>query len=108
MTRRCYAQHRRLSPPEIEQEGRYAGRALQLARSGEALPQALVADAALTMAHIARDRDDLVGCRAHLEYAITLASNGDRLGWALVGLGPGHPLIDRIRRKLLAGLQPDH
>jgi tetratricopeptide (TPR) repeat protein len=71
-----------------------AERALRLTRGHHAVPATLVADVSLTIAGIARDRDDTEGCRTHLEHAVTvlqLAPDGadrDRLlGWSLVGLG---------------------
>jgi hypothetical protein len=82
------------SAGDLDEAAREAECALRLARSHHAVPATLVADVALTMARIAQDRDDSLGCRTHLERAVTVlqaspdGADRDRLlGWALVGLG---------------------
>jgi tetratricopeptide (TPR) repeat protein len=79
---------------DLDEAARDAERALRLARRHSAT---LVADVALTAARIAQDRDDAVGCRAHLHCALTTleqapaGADRDRLrGWAMVGLGEQH------------------
>jgi tetratricopeptide (TPR) repeat protein len=79
---------------DLDTAARYAQRALALAHSHPAVPAALVADAALAAARVARDREDFAGCQEHLEHAIAVlrAAPGDPdrdqlLALALVGLG---------------------
>jgi tetratricopeptide (TPR) repeat protein len=78
---------------DLDAAGRAAECALRLTHRDRAVPPELAADAALTMARIAQDRDDFASCRDHLEHAVALlrrATDGtdrDRLlGWALLGL----------------------
>ncbi len=82
---------------DLDEAARDAERALRLAHRHPAAPATLVADAALTLARIAQDRDDAVSCRTHLHHAITAlqaapaGADRDRLlGWALIGLGDQH------------------
>jgi tetratricopeptide (TPR) repeat protein len=77
---------------DLDAAARAAERALRLAHRQE-VPAKLVADAALTMARIAQDRDEFARCRDQLEHAVavlrTAADDEERdrlLGWALVGV----------------------
>jgi tetratricopeptide (TPR) repeat protein len=79
---------------DLDEAARDGERASRLARGHPAVPVTLAADVALTMARIARDRDDLARASAELEHAIAVLQAApeaaDRLGWALVGLGDLH------------------
>ena len=82
---------------DLAEASRAAHRALRLAHTHGAVPATLVAEAALTVARIAQDGDDLARSRVHLNHAVDLLeaapSDAERdrvLAWALVGSGDEH------------------
>jgi tetratricopeptide (TPR) repeat protein len=84
---------------DLDEAARDAYRALRLVRSCRpgVAPVRLVAEIALTLAHVERDRDRYAASRAHLEYSLSLlepaTSTVERDGllvWTLVGLGDWH------------------